>query len=396
MVNNRANLGLAHIPVFRDPEMAVRGFGYLVQHQKSQQLLLQAPGPEVTSWIPDTQRAQTIIEAVQRDGQLELDQNQCQQLLDCYQIQRDQQPEVYSNPVPRLQLMVRRDPGFGPVILFGPKSRWKKSVAERFSVALPPLNEELAIDLIENARLEADFSTYMEQIVGIMIHLSEMIVDLPALDRIDLSITLAEGRAFISEQAVSINQDAEVDNYRHLAIYPYPKHLITQWQLRDGITVNVRPIRPADAEMEQQFVRSLSNESRYMRFWSYMSELNRKMLAEFTKVDFNRQMALIVTVDQQQDGEPAEKEIAVASFALCQDRTSCEFAVVVADEWQGYGLGYRLMEYLIDEARRWGLKKIDGEVMGHNSGMMAMMKKLGFKTRFDPDDYSIKIVSKEL
>ena len=396
VVNNRANLGLAHIPVFRDPEMAVRGFGYLVQHQKSQQLLLQAPGPEVTSWIPDTQRAQTIIEAVQRDGQLELDQNQCQQLLDCYQIQRDQQPEVYSNPVPRLQLMVRRDPGFGPVILFGPKSRWKKSVAERFSVALPPLNEELAIDLIENARLEADFSTYMEQIVGIMIHLSEMIVDLPALDRIDLSITLAEGRAFISEQAVSINQDAEVDNYRHLAIYPYPKHLITQWQLRDGITVNVRPIRPADAEMEQQFVRSLSNESRYMRFWSYMSELNRKMLAEFTKVDFNRQMALIVTVDQQQDGEPAEKEIAVASFALCQDRTSCEFAVVVADEWQGYGLGYRLMEYLIDEARRWGLKKIDGEVMGHNSGMMAMMKKLGFKTRFDPDDYSIKIVSKEL
>ena len=396
MVNNRANLGLAHIPVFRDPEMAVRGFGYLVQHQKSQQLLLQAPGPEVTSWIPDTQRAQTIIEAVQRDGQLELDQSQCQQLLDCYQIQRDQQPEVYSNPVPRLQLMVRRDPGFGPVILFGPKSRWKKSVAERFSVALPPLNEELAIDLIENARLEADFSTYMEQIVGIMIHLSEMIVDLPALDRIDLSITLAEGRAFISEQAVSINQGAEVDNYRHLAIYPYPKHLITQWQLRDGITVNVRPIRPADAEMEQQFVRSLSNESRYMRFWSYMSELNRKMLAEFTKVDFNRQMALIVTVDQQQDGEPAEKEIAVASFALCQDRTSCEFAVVVADEWQGYGLGYRLMEYLIDEARRWGLKKIDGEVMGHNSGMMAMMKKLGFKTRFDPDDYSIKIVSKEL
>ena len=396
VVNNRANLGLAHIPVFRDPEMAVRGFGYLVQHQKSQQLLLQAPGPEVTSWIPDTQRAQTVIEAVQRDGQLELDQSQCQQLLDCYQIQRDQQPEVYSNPVPRLQLMVRRDPGFGPVILFGPKSRWKKSVAERFSVALPPLNEELAIDLIENARLEADFSTYMEQIVGIMIHLSEMIVDLPALDRIDLSITLAEGRAFISEQAVSINQDAEVDNYRHLAIYPYPKHLITQWQLRDGITVNVRPIRPADAEMEQQFVRSLSNESRYMRFWSYMSELNRKMLAEFTKVDFNRQMALIVTVDQQQDGEPAEKEIAVASFALCQDRTSCEFAVVVADEWQGYGLGYRLMEYLIDEARRWGLKKIDGEVMGHNSGMMAMMKKLGFKTRFDPDDYSIKIVSKEL
>jgi acetyltransferase len=396
VVKNRANLGLAHIPVFRDPEMAVRGFGYLVQHQRSQQLLLQAPGPEVTTWKPDTERAQALIKTVQRGGQLELDQNQCQQLLDCYQIQQDQQQEVYSNPVPRLQLMVRRDPDFGPVILFGPKSRWKKSVAERFSVALPPLNEELAIDLIENARLEADFSNYMEPIVTIMIHLSEMIIDLPALDRIDVAITLSKGRAFISEQSVTINQNAEIQNYHHLAIYPYPKHLITQWQLRDGITVNVRPIRPADAEMEQQFVRSLSDESRYMRFWSYMSELNRKMLAEFTKVDFNRQMALIVTLDQQQEGEPAEKEIAAASFVLCQDRTSCEFAVVVADEWQGYGLGYRLMEYLIDEARRWGLKKIDGEVMGHNSGMMAMMKKLGFKARFDPDDYSIKIVSKEL
>ncbi|MBV1915603.1 MAG: GNAT family N-acetyltransferase [Pseudomonadales bacterium] len=396
VVKNRANLGIAHIPVFRDPEMAVRGFGYLVQRQKSQQLLLQSPGPEVTTWIPDTVKAHTLIEAARESIQSIIEQSQSEQLLDCYQIPHESQQENYGNSVPRLQLMVRRDPGFGPVIMFGPKSRWKKSVAERFSVALPPLNEELAIDLIENARLEADFSTYMEPLVAVLVHLSEMIVDLPALDSLDLSLTLSEGKVFVSDQMISINHDAPVFNYRHLAIYPYPKHLLTQWQLRDGTTVNVRPIRPADAEIEQQFVRSLSDESRYMRFWSYMSELNRRMLAEFTKVDFNRQMALIVTVDQEENGQTVEREIAVASYVLCQDRTSCEFAVAVADDWQGHGLGYRLMEYLIDEARRWGLKKMDGEVMGHNSGMMAMMKKLGFKSRFDPDDYSIKIVSKEL
>ena len=401
VVKNRENLGLAHIPVFRDPEMAVRGFGYFVQRQKSQQLLLQSPGPELATWIPDTAKAHTLIKTVMESGQSVLEQNQSEQLLDCYQIPHNAQQEIYGNSVPRLQLMVRRDPGFGPVIMFGPKSRWKKSVAERFSVALPPLNEELAIDLIENSRLEADFSTYMESIGTVIVHLSEMIVDLPALESLDLALTLSEGKVFVSDQTISINRNAPVLNYRHLAIYPYPKHLVTQWQLRDGITVNVRPIRPVDAEIEQQFVRSLSDESRYMRFWSYMSELNRRMLAEFTKVDFNRQMALIVTIDQPtNDGasgtEPQEKEIAVASFVLCQDRTSCEFAVAVADDWQGYGLGYRLMEYLIEEARRWGLKKMDGEVMGHNSGMMGMMKKLGFKSRFDPDDYSIKIVSKEL
>ena len=396
VVKNRSNLGLAHIPVFRDPEMAVRGFGYLVQRQISQQLLLQTSGPDSTTWSPDTEKAQGLIKKAQLAQQLELNLGQCQQLLDCYQIQQSQQQETFGNSVPRLQLMVRNDPGFGPVILFGPKSRWKRSAAERFSVALPPLNSELAVDLIEHARLEADFSAYLDQIVHILVSLSEMVVDLPALRRVDFSVTLRDERAFVSEQAISIDRETDLQNYRHLAIYPYPKHLVTQWQLRNDITVNVRPIRPADAEMEQQFVRSLSDESRYMRFWSYMSELNRRMLAEFTKVDFNRQMALIVTVDQEENGQLVEKEIAVASYVLCQDRTSCEFAVVVGDDWQGYGLGYRLMNYLIDEARRWGLKRMDGEVMGHNTGMMAMMKKLGFKSRFDPDDYSIKIVSKEL
>jgi len=396
VVQNRANLGVSHIPVFRDPEMAVRGFGYLVQHQKSQQLLLQTPGPEVTAWQPDTQQARKLIKNAQSSHQQQLDQTQCQQLLDYYLIQRGEPDAATGNPIPVLQLMVRHDPGFGPVILFGPQSRWKKSVADRFSVALPPLNEELAIDLIESARLEADFSNYMEAITTVLVHLSEMIVDLPEINAIDLSMTLIEGNAYIGEQTISITTEKAATNYRHLAIYPYPKHLITQWELRDGIIVNVRPIRPADAEMEQKFVRGLSDESRYMRFWSYMSELNRKMLAEFTKVDFNRQMALVVTVDQEINEKIVETEIAVASFVLCQDRERCEFAVVVADDWQGYGLGYRLMNYLIDEARRWGLKSIDGEVMGHNDGMMKMMKKLGFSSRFDPDDYSIKIVSKKL
>ena len=396
VTKNRANLGLAHIPVFRDPEMAVRGFGYLVQHQKSQRLLLQSPGPEISTWVADTEQAKSLIETAQSNGQTQLDLEQCQQLLDCYQIKHEFRADSYDEPIPPLQLMVRRDPGFGPVILLGPKSRWTKSVADRFSVALPPLNEELAIDLIEQAKLEADFSGYMDSLVAILIHLSEMVVDLSTLDSIDLSITLSEQNTFISEYEFAINAEPSADNYRHLAIYPYPKHLVTQWDLRDGITVNVRPIRPTDAELEQQFVRGLSDESRYMRFWSYMSELNRKMLAEFTKVDFNRQMALIVTVDEEVNGVQKETEIAVASYALCQDRVSCEFAVVVADDWQGYGIGSRLMNYLINEARRWGLEKMDGEVMGHNDGMMAMMKKLGFKARFDPDDYSIKIVSKQL
>jgi acetyltransferase len=159
-----------------------------------------------------------------------------------------------------------------------------------------------------------------------------------------------------------------------MAIHPYPAHLVSTWQPREGPRVTLRPIRPEDAEMEQAFVKGLSTESRYFRFMDTLRELTPLMLVRFTQIDYDREMAFVATVP----GEPRETEVAVARYVANPDGESCEYAIVVADGWQGRGLGRRLMEQLIAVARTRGLRRMVGHVLAENRGMLELARKLGF------------------
>ena len=81
---------------------------------------------------------------------------------------------------------------------------------------------------------------------------------------------------------------------RLIVMQPYPAHLVQRLTLKEGSEVTVRPIRPEDAEIEQSFVRELSDESRYNRFMDTLRELSPRLLAHFTRVDYDRHMALII------------------------------------------------------------------------------------------------------
>jgi acetyltransferase len=163
---------------------------------------------------------------------------------------------------------------------------------------------------------------------------------------------------------------------------PYPDHLIECATLPDGTTITIRPIRPEDAEIEQEFVRNLSNESRFFRFMDAVRELSPPMLAHFTQLDYDRHMALIAVT--RVSGK--DIEIAVARYVVADDESSCEFAIVVADEWQHRGVGTRLMRALINAARARGLRAIYGEVLAGNSKMLQFMGRLGFNRARDKDD----------
>ena len=159
-----------------------------------------------------------------------------------------------------------------------------------------------------------------------------------------------------------------------MATAPYPAHLVTQWQLRDGPVVTVRPIRPEDAAIEQAFVQGLSAESRHSRFLNSMRELTPSMLARFTQIDYDRDMAFIATLDEK----GSEREIGVARYVTNADGESCEFAVTVADEWQRRGLGRRFLTLLIEVARARGLREMIGHVLAENRAMLALCASLGF------------------
>ena len=163
---------------------------------------------------------------------------------------------------------------------------------------------------------------------------------------------------------------------------PYPGHLAQQLTLKDGTRITIRPIRPEDAEIEQAFVRRLSDESRYYRFMDSMRELSPQMLEHFTRVDYDRHLALIAVVQN----EGAETQIGVARYVAGEDRRSCEFAIVIADDWQQKGLGGELMRALMSAARGAGIRTMEGEVLASNNRMLQFVARLGFKARFDDQD----------
>jgi len=167
-----------------------------------------------------------------------------------------------------------------------------------------------------------------------------------------------------------------------LRLQPYPSHLVQRLTLGDGTAVTIRPIRPEDEGIEQEFVRNLSDESRYYRFRDAVRELSPRMLSHFTRVDYDRHLALIAV--SERDGR--EIQIGVARYVAADDRQRCEFAIVIADDWQRKGLGARLMQALMAAARAAGIREMYGEVLASNHKMLQLTARFGFRARFDESD----------
>jgi acetyltransferase len=162
----------------------------------------------------------------------------------------------------------------------------------------------------------------------------------------------------------------------------YPAQLVQQLTLKDGTPVTIRPIRPQDARIEQDFVRKLSDESRYYRFLGSVRELSPQMLSHFTHVDYDRHMALIAVTGR--DG--SEIQVGVARYVAESGQRRCEFAIVVADDFRQKGLGTRLMQALMAAARAAGMDVMHGEVLAGNHRMLHLTAKLGFRARFSESD----------
>jgi acetyltransferase len=138
--------------------------------------------------------------------------------------------------------------------------------------------------------------------------------------------------------------------------------------------VTLRPLRPEDREIEHAFVSGLSPETRHNRLLGGAVAITREYIERLVNVDYSRDMALAATA--MLDGEAL---IGVARYVRDKNNEAAEFAIVVADPWQGRGIGNRLLAKLIDVARRRGLKRLYGEVLATNRPMLELVRKLGFK-----------------
>jgi acetyltransferase len=269
------------------------------------------------------------------------------------------------------------------------------------AIGIPPLNRYLARRLIASARAAACLGPFrgsppVDQglIEDVLLRVSEMVCALPALQELDINPLLANDRQVLAVDARIIvkRRPASEREYGHMAIHPYPARQVRNWEFADGTLVTLRPIRPEDAAIERRFVNALSDQSKYFRFMHAVSEITPDMLARFTQIDYDREMAFIAVLGEP----PDERQIGVARYFVDPFDEACEFAVVIADDWRGMGLGAELLRTLIESARSKGVKRMYGAVLAENLNMLKFAAKAGFRVSDNPNDRNLLNLELEL
>lgn len=296
-----------------------------------------------------------------------------------------------------LQVAVVPDPVFGPVIAFGLGGLAADAFGDR-ALSLPPLNAFLARRLIEGTRVARTLAAFQNlppadhgALEAILLRVSEMVCELPWMGSLVINPLMLDesGASAVDARVTLVAEPPRPARYGHMVIHPYPARLADQWTARDGTPLHIRPLRPEDARMEQAFVQRLSERSRLMRFMSVVRELSPEMMSRLTQIDYDREMALVALTA---DGT----EVAVARYAANPDETSCEFAVVVADDWQGRGLGGEMMRRIIDLAAARGFTRMEGITLRENVAMQVLARHLGFDVHPDPEDANLYQLEKRL
>lgn len=312
------------------------------------------------------------------------------------------EPMVERPNARELRISIRRDPVFGPVIQLGAAGTAIEALTREVQVGLPPLNDFLARDLVARsgaARFLGQVRSYpaanIAELSRVLQRVSEIACELPAVRSLQINPLLVdeEGIIAIDARIAVAAAPVEVSRYAHMAIHPYPSDLESHINLADGAEILLRPIRPEDARSEEDFVANLSAQSKYFRFMHGLDRLTPAMLARFTQIDYDREMA-IVAIAPRSDGR--DSFLGVARYVTNPDGATCEFALTVADQWQSRGLGPQMMHRLMEIARARGLETMVGEVLAQNSRMLRMCKRIGFSAMRSPDDPEVIVVTRRL
>ena len=309
------------------------------------------------------------------------------------------EPMYRSASTRELMIGVVRDPVFGPAISVGMGGTLVEILGDR-AIGLPPINRSVANRMLSRTRAGKLIRQFRnmpaaneEALLQAMMRISDLVSHLPEVLELDINPLIVDEQTVLAVDArIKVGPSSNLMPYEHMAIHPYPAELEQTWQLASGLDVVIRPIKPEDAGIEQDFIRNLSDQSRFFRFMRAMQELTPDMLARFTQIDYDREMAFVAL----KKGPKGMVEFGVARYVTNPDWNSAEFALVVADEYQRKGVGTKLMQALMSTAKNRGLKILEGEILEQNRPMRSLVKKLGFVEEPIPDDPQVVHVYKHL
>ena len=406
----RRQLDEAGTPAFRTPESAAHAFGVLASYHYNQQLLQQVQPPEPEGRAPDLVAARKLISHVRGQGRYALNDSEAQALFALFDIpikfDSDAQAHDALHLVP-MALVVDCDKRFGPVIRFAAGGPAASLLGPDEAMDLPPLNRYLARQLVKrsplwNRTLSAHITPDVHEALLVSLErISTLLCELPDVESLLVDPLYANRHGLYAMGAsIGLHLQAKSENpqstgYLHMAIHPYPYRWVQHLKFADARAWTLRPIRPEDAQSLQEFIRGLSDRSRYMRFVSMMRELTPRMVARYTQIDYHLELALVATTlipNPANRGLPTDAVIGLAHYLRHPDARGAEYALVIGDDWQRQGLGAKLMRKLIDAATEQGLEYIDGLVLAENKPMLTLMHSLGFNNDPDPEDSSLRRV----
>jgi len=435
---HRRTLAEAGIPIFASPEQAVRGFAQLLQLRRARAAARELPPRRVLSMTPDLAAVHALIAAARAEDRTSLYQDETLRVLAAYGVptleahhartaaeaadaaarlgfpvavkRRRLEAEgeaAMSLDLPdaaavqrvaerlaaagyvlvqrqagraqRLRLTVADDRLFGPAIGFGPGGRDRLADTE---YELPPLNLALATALVGRSRAakllaagqghgEAD----TQAVADTLVRISQLVVDVPEMSTLVIDPLFAhEGGVFAAEAWMGLRPLGERADP---AIAPYPEELVEQWQ-NGGETIEIRPIRPEDAEAEAALFERLPPEDIRYRFFTMLRHLPPEQIARLTQIDYDREMAFVAV----RGGEL----LGVSRLVREPPGSEGEFAIVVDPSLKGRGLGRKLMQRVLDWARSEGLTAVVGQVLADNQPMLAFMRRLGFELHRIPNE----------
>ncbi len=283
-----------------------------------------------------------------------------------------------------LLIGAKKDPMFGPVIVFG-KGGVLVEYYRDTNMGIPPLNMALAKRIIRGTKVNRLLLGFrgmpaadLKLLEFLLVKFAYLVMDFPEIKEIDINpfVIDAEGGLALDAHIVLEKRQLPEDQnpYPHLVICPYPTQYRRQFTMKNGERAILRPIRPEDEPMEAEMFRCLSKQSLYFRFFTTVRRASHEVLVRFTNIDYDREMAIIAEVE-----EGGEKKMAgVVRIISDAWNEQAEYAIVVADPWQGLGLGRAMTDLILEIAREKGIAKVYGEVLSENKVMQELLQKEGF------------------
>ncbi|MEM2440386.1 MAG: GNAT family N-acetyltransferase [Candidatus Bathyarchaeia archaeon] len=283
-----------------------------------------------------------------------------------------------------LMIGAKKDKIFGPVVLFG-VGGVATEVYKDYAIGLPPLNQTLIKRLIEETKVYHLLKGYrgmppanMKLLEEILMRFSQLLVDFPHIKEIDVNpLWISDKEAYVLDARIVIDKDLvfkNVEPHHHLVISPYPKKYEALWRMRDGRTVLLRPIKPEDEPLWLEMFQNFSEESIRFRFFQILKDTPHEVRVRYCNIDYEREIAIVAELN---DGG-RRRILGVVRIGLEPDRKKGEIAFIVADPWQGLGLGTKMVDYAIEIANEMGVETIYAIMLPDNVKALNLLRNMGF------------------